>query len=239
MGEAKRRRQAALSHPQPRPEVARRPAGRPTELLRIWADAAARARQGKPAAMPVPCNGCTACCYQRVNINPARESVDELSQHLDVVRDEHGYFLRRRDDGACMHLGPEGCTVYAHRPRACRAFDCRIFALPGNGASFPISEDGKHTTPSWEFDIRSERDAVIRDAFLLGAAPWLFQRRRDDCNTVMAAVVAKFSHHAAIVEALRAKTERQQAAIRIQFYQEGMQRLLQLASHRPLTMADV
>jgi hypothetical protein len=95
--------------------------------------------------------------------------------------------------------------VYAHRPLACRAFDCRIFALPGNGASFPVSEDGKHTTPFWEFDIRSKRDALIRDAFILGAAPWLFHRRRDDCNTVMATVVASFSHNAAIVEAMRAK----------------------------------
>jgi Fe-S-cluster containining protein len=174
-----------------------------------------------------------------VNINPARESIDELSQRLDVVRDESGYFLRRRDDGACSHLGPEGCTVYAYRPLACRAFDCRIFALPGNGASFPVSEDGKHTTPLWEFEIRSKRDALIRDAFILGAAPWLFHRRRDDCNTVMTAVLARFSHHAAIVQAMRAKTERQPAAMRIQFYQEGMQRLLKLASCRALTMADV
>jgi hypothetical protein len=55
--------------------------------LSTWADAAARARQGKPAAMPVPCDGCAACCHQRVRINPARESIEELSHHLDVVRD--------------------------------------------------------------------------------------------------------------------------------------------------------
>jgi Fe-S-cluster containining protein len=195
--------------------------------------------KAKPAAMPVPCDGCTACCHQRVKISPARESIDELSQHLDVVRDAHGYCLRRRDDGACIHLGPEGCTVYAHRPLACRAFDCRIFALPGNGASFSVSEDRKHTTPLWEFDIRSKRDALIRDAFILGAAPWLFHRRRDDCNTVMATVVASFSHNAAIVEAMRAKTERQPATMRIRFYQQGMQRLLKLASCRALTIADV
>jgi hypothetical protein len=98
--------------------------------------------------------------------------------------------------------------------------------LPGNGASFSVSEDRKHTTPLWEFDIRSKRDALIRDAFILGAAPWLFHRRRDDCNTVMATVVASFSHNAAIVEAMRAKTERQPATMRIRFYQQGMQRLL-------------
>jgi len=237
MGEAKRRRPVALSRPQPRVGEAPRPAGRPTELLSAWSDAAARARQGKSAAMPVPCNGCTACCHQRVNINPARESIDGLSQHLDVVRDEHGYCLRRRDDGACIHLGPEGCTVYAYRPLAYRALDCRIFALPGNGASFPVGEVGKHTTPLWEFNIRSKRDALIRAAFILGAAPWLFHRRRDDCNTVMAAIVARFSHNAAIVEAMRAKTERQPAATRVQFFRQGMQRLLKLASYRELTVS--
>jgi len=46
-------------------------------------------------------------------------------------------------------------------------------------------------------------------------------------------------HNAAIVEAMRAKTERQPAAMRIQFFQQGMQRLFKLASGRALTIADV
>jgi hypothetical protein len=39
--------------------------------------------------------------------------------------------LRKGPDGACVHLGPNGCTVHRHRPRACRIYDCRISAAAG------------------------------------------------------------------------------------------------------------
>lgn len=54
------------------------------------------------------------------------------SQDLDegVIRWDYGkpYLIRQRpDDGYCVHNAPEGrgCTVYHHRPRPCRQYDCR------------------------------------------------------------------------------------------------------------------
>lgn len=35
---------------------------------------------------------------------------------------------RRSDTGACVYLDPKtGCTIYETRPKACRAFSCKVF----------------------------------------------------------------------------------------------------------------
>lgn len=54
------------------------------------------------------------------------------SQDLDegVIRWDYGkpYMIKQRvDDGRCVHNHPteHGCTVYQHRPRPCRQYDCR------------------------------------------------------------------------------------------------------------------
>jgi len=46
-----------------------------------------------------------------------RQEIEPLSNLPLVVLDPS-----RSEDGACPFLGPEGCTVYAHRPAACRLF---------------------------------------------------------------------------------------------------------------------
>jgi Fe-S-cluster containining protein len=41
---------------------------------------------------------------------------------------EEPYLIRHERDGYCSHLDRAaggGCTVYAHRPAACRSYDCR------------------------------------------------------------------------------------------------------------------
>lgn len=35
------------------------------------------------------------------------------------------FALARDEDGACVYLGPSGCTIYERRPLLCRSFDCR------------------------------------------------------------------------------------------------------------------
>jgi Fe-S-cluster containining protein len=37
--------------------------------------------------------------------------------------------LLHRPDGACVYLGKRGCRIWSKRPKVCRAFDCRRFAL--------------------------------------------------------------------------------------------------------------
>ena len=98
-------------------------------------------------AGPVPCGGCSACCYYD-GIPVDKKSDRRRLPYLLTERDaDGGLVLQRRADGACAHLGARGCTVYQHRPSACRSFDCRAFGAMG------LVEhcDPNHRIPDWEF----------------------------------------------------------------------------------------
>ena len=98
-------------------------------------------------AGPVPCGGCTACCYyEGIPVDAKRDR--RRLPHLLTERDADGELvLQRRADGACIHLGERGCTVYEQRPVVCRSFDCRAFAAMGI-----VERCGPdHETPNWKF----------------------------------------------------------------------------------------
>ena len=76
---------------------------------------------------PLDCTGCPAPCCKMlylVEVDPA-----ELNEFMDVMPgppDPEVYILKRREDGACIHLSEDNrCAIYEHRPGACRVFDCR------------------------------------------------------------------------------------------------------------------
>lgn len=98
-------------------------------------------------AGPVPCGGCSACChYAGIPVDMKRDKGRLL--HLLTERTRDGdLVLQQRADGACIHLGKQGCTVYEHRPAVCRSFDCRAFAAMG---IVECCAPGHHT-PDWEF----------------------------------------------------------------------------------------
>jgi hypothetical protein len=118
-----------------------------SEVLDKIADVADALRAGdRHAAVRVPCDGCTACCYaKRVVVNPEEEPPENLAV-LALAKDRYGTRLRRRKDGSCTHLGPAGCTVYEHRPRICRLYDCRTAAICGDR----FQSRGK-AAPLWRF----------------------------------------------------------------------------------------
>lgn len=67
---------------------------------------------------PVPCGkfNCAACCKgKRVGL-----ADDELEQyeHADGA-------IARQDNGDCVYLSGNTCSIYERRPRACQGFDCR------------------------------------------------------------------------------------------------------------------
>jgi len=89
------------------------------------------------AESDVPCGTCTACCRSSQFVDVAPDEIDALARipaallvaapgrppgHRVLGYDEHG---------CCPMLGEHGCTIYEHRPRACRVYDCRIFAVAG------------------------------------------------------------------------------------------------------------
>jgi len=74
-------------------------------------DIIARLRERIPTFECVP--GCHDCC------GPVTTSSEEMSR-LPVKSDaEHEAAL---GDLSCVHLGPDGCTVYEERPLICRLF---------------------------------------------------------------------------------------------------------------------
>lgn len=106
-----------------------RTAGR--ALLRLRRGMRSALRGEQPSA--VPCDGCTACCTssQFVHIEPdERETLRRIPSELlfPAPRMPAGHVLLGYDEhGRCPMLSEQGCSIYEHRPRTCRTYDC----LPG------------------------------------------------------------------------------------------------------------
>lgn len=123
---------------------------------------------GEP--VDVPCDGCTACCRSGKLIPVEPDEVDALA-HIpaDCLLPMPGQpgrkVLRHDESGRCSQLTPEGCSVYAHRPRACRIYDCRIFAAAGLRADAQLIAQ---RAERWRFSYASpsarERHANVRMA---------------------------------------------------------------------------
>jgi Fe-S-cluster containining protein len=116
----------------------------------------------------VPCGACTACCTssQFVHIDP--DEVDALAHIPAALRfpapglpDGH-VVLGYDEHGRCPMLGDHGCTIYQHRPRACRTYDCRVFAATGvePEASQPAVAA---QVRRWQFSHRTREDRVLQD----------------------------------------------------------------------------
>jgi hypothetical protein len=73
-------------------------------------------------------------CHNRVHLCHARCCTFNFfltAQDLDegVARWDYGnpYWIKRREDGYCVHCDPSSraCTIHAQRPHICRVYDCR------------------------------------------------------------------------------------------------------------------
>lgn len=76
------------------------------------------------------CGRCSRCCYHKgIRVNPyevarlARRCGQTTTDFRKVsTRDGGGTLLAQRENGACVFLGPEGCTVHTDRPEVCRLY---------------------------------------------------------------------------------------------------------------------
>jgi hypothetical protein len=152
----------------------------------------------------VPCNGCNACCYHsHIDVDPAKERAEDLA-HLELVPyPTGGLALRKREDGACFHLGPSGCTVYAHRPRACRCYDCRVYSAIGVIDTY----DGDRHSPAWGFDRTTVGERVYEMALRLAAAKHMATEANWNSNTVLVAAFGGFAEMLPKAEVLIARFE--------------------------------
>src|SRR5437588_12495057 len=87
----------------------------------------------------VPCGGCTACCTSSQFVHVAPDETDTLARIpadllVPAPRLPDGHMLLGSDErGHCPVLAEGSCSIYAHRPRACRTYDCRVFPAAGLG----------------------------------------------------------------------------------------------------------
>jgi len=140
--------------------------------LGAWAVATVAVAGGAEA--DVPCGTCTACCRSGWFVHVAPDEVEALRRipaalrfpapgrpagHVVIPHDEHG---------RCPMLTDAGCSIYEHRPRTCRAFDCRVFAATGLRPEGEGTVDVARRADRWRFDTSTDDDrrrgAAIRAA---------------------------------------------------------------------------
>src|SRR3954468_8322245 len=85
----------------------------------------------------VPCGTCTACCTSSQFVHIAPDETDTLA-HIPAQllfpapRLPEGHVLLGYDDrGHCPMLIDGRCSIYEHRPRTCRTYDCGVFPAAG------------------------------------------------------------------------------------------------------------
>jgi hypothetical protein len=123
----------------------------------------------------VACDGCVACCSSSQFVHIGPDEVDALAHIPKALlfpapRLPAGHVLLGYDEhGRCPMLGDTGCTIYAHRPRTCRTYDCRVFPATGVPTDKPLVAA---RATRWRFRHPTANDTADHDA-VLAAAAWL------------------------------------------------------------------
>lgn len=162
----------------------------------------------------VPCGGCTACCTSSQFIHIEPDETDTLS-HIPVElmfpapRLPPGHVLLGYDErGHCPMLIDDRCSIYEHRPRTCRTYDCRIFPAAGvdidsEGDDGDDDDDDKaliaRQARRWQFSFATEDDrnrhhAVNAAATFLHEHPGLLPDGAAPTNATQLAVLALEVH---------------------------------------------
>jgi hypothetical protein len=140
-----------------------------------WLSAMQAALRGEADA-EVPCGSCTACCAssQFVPIGPDEtETLAHIPAKLlfPAPRLPEGHVLLGYDErGHCPMLVDGRCSIYEHRPRTCRSYDCRIFAATGLevDADDPTKDPIAQRVRRWHFTFPANddrhRQAAVRTA---------------------------------------------------------------------------
>jgi Fe-S-cluster containining protein len=169
-----------------------------------WVSDFQRALRGEQDA-DVPCGTCTACCTssQFVHIGPdEHETLARIPAALlfPAPRLPSGHVLLGYDEqGHCPMLIDHMCSIYEDRPKACRTYDCRVFAAAG----LEITEDDKaeiaRRVRRWRFSDagpsdQRRHDAVRSAARFLGTHPELLPPGIAATNQTQVAVLALEVH---------------------------------------------
>jgi hypothetical protein len=148
----------------------------------------------------VPCGGCTACCTssQFVHIEPDEtDTLSHIPPELQFAAPglPHGHVLLGYDErGHCPMLVDNHCSIYEHRPRTCRTYDCRVFPAAGLAIDTDTTLIGRQAR-RWQFNVstpaeQTQLDAVRATAMFLQKHTDLFPNGTAPTNATQLAVVA-------------------------------------------------
>jgi Fe-S-cluster containining protein len=91
-------------------------------------DSGAEAPGPRGEAFGYICGRCSRCCHDKeIHVNPYEVArlarrLGETTSEFRIAWTRDGTSLRRTETGACVFLGPEGCTVHSDRPLVCRLY---------------------------------------------------------------------------------------------------------------------
>lgn len=119
----------------------------------------------------VPCGTCTGCCTSSQFIAIGPDERDALRHIPAALRfpapgRPKGHVLLGYDErGHCPMLVDGACSIYEHRPRTCRTYDCRVFPAAGLEPDEPTKAAILERVRRWRFshaapDIEVRHDAV-------------------------------------------------------------------------------
>ncbi|HVM66503.1 MAG TPA: YkgJ family cysteine cluster protein [Acidimicrobiales bacterium] len=137
-----------------------------------WEEARDAIRGAAPSV--VPCDGCTACCTasQFVHIGPDEsDTLAHIPRRLlfpAPLRPPGHLLLGYDEHGRCPMLRDGKCSIYPHRPQACRTYDCRVFAATGVG--LPEHPHIDRQARRWAFRTPTEQDRTRARAARAAAA---------------------------------------------------------------------
>jgi uncharacterized protein len=114
----------------------------------------------------VPCGGCSACCTSSQFVHIGPDETDALAHIpaellVPAPRLAPGHVVLGYDErGHCPMLVAGRCSIYEHRPRTCRTYDCRVF--PAAGIGIGAGDEGAiaRRARRFTFDFPEEADRV-------------------------------------------------------------------------------
>jgi uncharacterized protein len=163
-----------------------------------WLTEAQGAIRGERDA-EVPCDGCTACCTSSQFVHIGPDEIDTLSHVpaellFPAPRLPSGHVLLGYDErGHCPMLIDDECSIYEHRPRTCRTYDCRVFAAAGIEPD-PDQPLVAARARRWRFDFPTPFDRELHDAVRAAATSATTSTDGRPANATGRAVRAVESH---------------------------------------------
>jgi RimJ/RimL family protein N-acetyltransferase/Fe-S-cluster containining protein len=134
-----------------------------------WVAGMVEALDGRSDA-DVPCDGCTACCRSSQFVHVRPDETDALA-HIPAEllfpapgRPDGHQLMGYDEQGRCPMLVDDRCSIYEHRPRTCRTYDCRVFPATGFDLDDPARAPIAERAARWRFDLSGDEDRVRRGA---------------------------------------------------------------------------